>query len=266
MILKRVKFEKYDELYQLINEIDFFSQNNQVLYNLEEMSESVLINGKEIDIEINQQEYLDIVRTAQSKGESSIKIAKKLFSDFKYFDENGVETFMPTSLMYEKEFWTYLNLTVFFDVVREKYIEDSEDTDKLKGKIQRCYFNTGGISKIDRTGLRYLWVLADLTYFDGGFELTQIAWDFIDPFKAIQECVLGNNPYILKAFALAIKKLNCNPMIKKSKNPENRKIIPKHIRNYACSIFLDRFDDIEPLADILANQITIIMDKTSSSS
>ena len=264
MILKRIKFEKYDELYQLINEVDFFTENNQILNKIDDMSENVLIDGKTIDIDIKADDYLSIVRSSKTKGESSIAIAKKLYSDFMYMTDECQLSSLPTSLMYEKEFWTYMNLTIFFDVIKEKYIEDSEDTDKLKGKIQRCYFNTGGLSKIDRTGLRYLWVIADLTYYNGGFELTQIAWDFIDPFKAIQECVLGNNPYILKAFALAIKKLNCDPMIKKSKNPENRKIIPKHIRNYACSIVLDRFSEVEPLADIMAKQILIIMEKTSA--
>ena len=166
--------------------------------------------------------------------------------------------------MYEKEFWTYMNLTIFFVLIKSKYFEDLKDISKmsdkekksLKDKIGRLYFNTGGLSKLDRTGLRFLWVLADLTYYNNGYELLQIAWDFIDPFKAIQECVLGNNPYILKAFARAIQILECDPKIR---NTENRTLIPLHIRNYACNNFVDAYTNIDELGNILAEQIKIIM-------
>ncbi len=263
MILKRIKYSSYDELLNKLDTIDlesFFNKDtNTIVALVEDSSEKVLIDDKEVDLNININEYLEINSKAASAGESSIALAKKLYGDF-IIDGNRI----ATKLMYEKEFWSYMNLTIFFDLVKDKYFSDIKDigkmTDKekksLRDKIGRLYFNTGGLSKLDRTGLRFLWVLADLTYYNNGFELLQVAWDFIDPFKAIQECVLGNNPYILKGFAKAIQLLGCDPKIK---NVENRTLVPLHIRNYACNHFVDAYTDIDKLGEILSNQIKIIM-------
>lgn len=263
MTLKRIKYSSYDELLDKLDSIElesFFKKDtNSILSLVETSSEKIIVNGSEVDIEINIAEYENINKNAKNSGESSVAIAKKLYEDFVV---NGEK--VPTKLMYEKEFWAYMNLTIFFDLIKEKYFDDLKDISSmsdsekkaLRDKIARFYFNIGGLSKLDRTGLRFLWVLADLTYYNNGFDLLQVAWDFIDPFKAIQECVLGNNPYILKAFAKAIQILNCDPKIK---NHENRKIIPLHIRNYACNHFVDAYTDIEELGKILADQIQLIM-------
>ncbi len=256
MILKRIKYEKYDELFSKINPTNFF-KDDSLKTSLEAYSEDIRINNNLVDINIDIGKYNKIIEESTSKGESSILLAIELYKDFVY-KENGIEKKLPQYLMYEKEFWTYLNLTVFFEIIKRKYINDPEKVNysELRGKIERLYFNSGGTSRIDRTGLRYLWVLADLTVYNNDFELTRIAWEFIDPFKAIQECVLGTNPIILKAFTLAIKKMNYNPLIR---SKDNRKIIPRHIRNYACSIFLDGFDSVEKLSDELIQQINKII-------
>lgn len=263
MILKRIKYSAYDELLDKLDTIDlesfFKSDTNPIIPLVDDSSEKVLIDNQEVDLEINIDNYNEINKNAKSAGESSVLIAKQLYNDFVY---NGQR--IATKLMYEKEFWTYMNLTLFFDLIRDKYFDDLKDISKmsdkekklLKEKIGRLYFNTGGLSKLDRTGLRFLWVLADLTYYKDNFDLLQIAWDFIDPFKAIQECVLGNNPYILKGFARAIQILDCDSKIK---NTVNRTLVPLHIRNYACNHFVDAYTDIDELGDILAKQIKLIM-------
>ncbi len=263
MILKRIKYSAYDEILDKLDIIElesFFNKDtNPILSIIEESSEKILINEKEVDILIEIDEYYEINDNSKTAGESSVSLAKKLYEDFRVGGQK-----LATKLMYEKEFWTYMNLTIFFDLIKKKYFGDlhniSEMSDKekksLREKIGRLYFNIGGLSKIDRTGLRFLWVLADLTYYNNGYELLQIAWDFIDPFKAIQECVLGNNPYILKAFVRAIQILGCDTRIR---NPENRTLVPLHIRNYACNHFVDAYTDIDELGNTLAEQIKIII-------
>lgn len=252
MILKRVQINKYDELFEMIDVSNFFKKDkNEILNILEANSEVIKINDKPIEINLNIEEYEQLMELYPKKGDSSVAIAQKLYQDFRLGDVP-----LPKWLMYEKEMWTYLNLTIFFDLVQKKYIDFNEKKEQIKGKIERVYFNDGGLSKIDRTGLRWLWVIADLTTYEGNFELTKIAWDFIDPFKAIQECVLGNNDLILKALVIAIKKLNYDSRIR---NSINKTRVPKHIRNYACSIMLDSYNDLDVLAEELAQQISIIL-------
>ncbi len=251
MILKRIRYDKYDELYKMIDEKTFFKKDkNEILKIVEESSEEIKINNQSIDISLDPNKYENIVKNSTSSAESSIEIAKSLYEDF-VFDGKPV----PRSIMYEKEVWTYLNLTVFFDTIQNKYI-DLKDKKTLKGKIERNYFNEGPNSKIDRTGLRNLWVLSDLLFYNNNYELLEVAWSFYDPFKAIQECVMGRNPNILKAYALAIKKLDCNPKIK---NKVYKTVVPKHIRGYACQNCIDSVEEIETMADKIAEQINLIM-------
>lgn len=254
--LKRVSYSKYDELMDLIDIDVFFDKNKNKIYNeIENFSDPVLYNNGPINISINLDEYYDAVKESSKKGESSAKISKLLYRDFTL---NG--THLPDSIMYEKEIWTYLNFKVFFDLIKIKFINEDIDDDKLIGKIKRYYFNDGGLSKIDRTGLRYLWVLADILETKRSDDLIDIAIEFSDPFKAIQECVLGKNPIVLKAYALAIRKLNCDPRIKK---PYFKTLIPKHLRNHACSNFYDGYSDPNQLAELIAEQIKLILNNYS---
>ena len=249
VVLKRIKAEKWDSLLEMVDVSTFFDKRkNEILSIVESYSEEVLLNEEKIVIDINPNEYLNIVRSAPDKGASSIKIAEKLHKDFV---KNGKS--IPLGIMMEKELWTYLNLTVFFDVVNEKYCYDKKDG--IKGKIERTYFNYN--APIDRTGLRYLWNLAYSTNLNETYELTAIAWRFIDTFKAVHECLVGRNYNVLKAFALAIKKLDCDPRIK---NKNNRKLIPKHMRNFACPNMLETYSEIDELADTISEQMLLIMD------
>ncbi|MGN1295423.1 MAG: DUF6339 family protein [Bacilli bacterium] len=247
MILKKLTHEGYDELLSLVD-IDFF-ENQTFFDRIESLSENIIIDGNIVEINLDIDEYNEIIKKSESKGESSKLLAKKLHKDFVFQSEK-----LPRSIMYTKEIWTYLNLIFFKEIIKEKYFDDGKIS---VDKIRRYYFNDGGISKIDRTGLRYLWVLADLTYDeDMEYQLFDVAWDFIDPFKALQECLLGRNPLILKAFAKAILDLNCNATIK---NSINRKVVPKHIRNYACANLLDSYDSFTTLAEKMKEQIEIII-------
>lgn len=246
--LKRIKSDLYDELIKNIDYKNFFDKSqNEIYKNIEKYSEDLLIDGKEVIIEIDPDNYLSVVKN-HKKGDSSIKIAEMLHRDFIY---NGKH--IPLGIMLEKELWTYLNMTIFFDVTMEKYCYDRLTKD-MSGKIERTFFNKD--SKVDRTGLRYLWILADATEYEGNYELTEIAWKFIDTFKALHECVIGKSTFVDKAIALSFKKLNLDPRIK---NENNRRLLPLHLRNFACSNMIDSYDDVENLAGILANQISAIM-------
>ena len=247
--LKRIKYDKYDELISAIDTSRFLNkENNNLISNVDYYSEYNFIGDSKVIINLDPSEYIDIIRSSKSMGEASIEIAKKLHKELVLSGSP-----IPRCFLYEKEDWTYLNLTVFFDVVKEKYLYDKTN-ENVKGKILKYYFNND--NKIDRTGLRYLWVLADLTYFDNDYELTKIAWNFTDTFKAVQESEIGKNPSILKALALAIKKLNYDSRIK---NYVNRKLIPKHLRNFACPNMLDSYEEIIELSDVFSTQISILL-------
>lgn len=256
LTLKRISYDRYDELMGMINIDTFFDKTkNDILKRVEEFSDPVRYNGQPILISIDLDKYVNAINESNSKGEASAKIAKILYEDFTIEDKH-----LPDSIMYEKEVWTYLNLTAFFELTKMKFISEDADEDKLIGKIKRYYFNDGGLSKLDRTGLRYLWVLADILTTNKSSDLIDIAIEFADPFKAVQECVLGNNPMVLKAYALAIKKLNCDARLK---NHYFRKLVPKHIRNHACSNFYDGYSDPNQLADVIAKQIQLIFENYS---
>ncbi len=251
----RIDYNKYDQLIDYINVDNFFNRDSELSKKVSEYSQPVTIDNQPILIDIDIEQYYIILNNSKSKSESSVSISKLLFKDFTL---NGKP--LPESIMYEKEVWTYLNLTVFFELTKRKYIDGELDDEKLLGKIKRLYFNTGGLSKLDRTGLRNLWVLADALSTNGNNDLIDIAFGFYDPFKAIQECVLGNNKIVLKAYALAFKKLDFD---KRLKNAYFRKIIPKHIRNHACTNFYDGYDDANVLSEVIAKQMKLILETYS---
>lgn len=250
VVLKRIRYDIYDSLKDKIDVNTFLEKKrNSLVNNLDTYCEDIQIDNQKVILNINPEEYLKIIKTTKNMGEASIMIAEKLHKELIFNDKP-----LPLCYMYEKEVWTYLNLSVFFEVVKEKYLYDA-NKDSLKGKIEKYYLNAD--SKIDRTGLRYLWVLANLMVFNNSYELTGIAWKFIDTFKAVQESEIGKNPNILKALALAIKQLNFDPRIK---NENNRQLIPLHLRNYACPNMLDSYEEIIQLSKELANQMAVIMD------
>ena len=250
IVLKRIRYDVYDKLKDMIDIETFLDKKkNSLVNNLDTYCEDVLINNQKVIININPNEYILIIKNSKTMGEASVLIAEKLHREL-VFNNRPI----PLCYMYEKEIWTYLNLSVFFDVVKEKYLYDDKK-ESIKGKIEKYFFNSD--TKIDRTGLRYLWVLANSTVFENNYELTKIAWDFIDTFKAVQECEVGKNIVVLKALALAIKKLDLDPRIK---NKNNRQLIPLHLRNYACPNMLDSYEEVIALADTLSYQMKMIMD------
>ena len=249
--LRKIKYNEYDNLKNKIDITNFFDKSKNVILNvLEESSENVIFNNKEIKLNINPYEYLQIIRLNENKAEASAKIGELLHQQLRL--DNNV---LPNSILYEKEVWTYLNLKVFFDVIEERFFY-KKDNDNLKHKIEQYYFNCD--SKIDRTGFRYYWVLANTLYYNDAYDLVPIAMKFIDTYRAINESDIGKNSNILKAFVLSIKDLNYNNKIK---NEVNRLLIPLHLRNYACAHSLDSYgDDIVSLSQILSEQINIIIE------
>lgn len=252
IVLKRIRYDRYDELLDSVDFANFFANKNELERKATECSEPIVIDGQNVTIKIDTQKYLDIVKRASTSTEASIQLGIAIREDFVTYDDDGNPTPLPMNIMFSPEFWTYMNIVFLFDVVKERYIKDGTDADTLKGKIIRNYFNKG---KEDRTGLRYCWIIADALY-NGTYDLLPVGWSFIDPLKGIAECVLGRNKEVLQAFAKAVLFLGKDARIRNSKY---KTVIPKHLRSFACSNFVDSYETVDELALVFADQMLIAL-------
>ena len=255
--VKRIIKTKYDEICDLATK-DFFSNIEEIQKQVKNTSEFVEHNGKIIEVDINPEQYLCIIEEVNSRDINNpsaitdIELAKKLYEDFTIGNID-----IPDYILYEKEVWTYLNICIFYEVIcaRFKDIKTCKSSEK-EGKIKRLFFCKD--SKIDRTGLRWLWVLGNLTIDNiYGESLLETAKEFIDPVKAIYECCLGRNKIVFKGFIRAIQLIENNNLIRSSKY---KSLVPKHIRNSALMNVYESYFDIEELAQKISTDISLIID------
>jgi hypothetical protein len=168
-------------------------------------------------------------------------------------DIKSNEVDIPRNLLYEKEFWAYLSMTCFKDVVRELRLKDTGNI--TENKIKKFYFNAGEIS---RTGLLFLWVMVDRLNSEDDFEITHTAFEFVDPVKAVLERTMSKNPAILRAFVQGI--IN-NEKDAKFKSDKFRSKVPSHISCYASISMLDALDYEELIEIITQEQQAIISER-----
>ena len=248
--LQRIKKECFDELKNII--IEDFKSSGILSFNdelVEEYSAPLIINGKEVELEIDIVKYEKIVSEDAFVYTKMAKVGMELQKDF----ESATE-YIPRNIYHEKEFWAYLSLTLFKDVV--KGLRASLEEGKISAdKIKQYYFNIGETS---RTGLLFVWVMVDQLDSNGDFDIIHTAFEFVDPVKAILERTMSKNPQILRAFVEGIIRNGKNS---KFKSKEFKSKMPSHISCYASVSVLDALEYSE-LVDVIAEQQKAIITNT----
>ena len=255
VVLRRISYAKYDDF--IDNNINNFANINKDFFEKQwsNSTEDIIIGGKAVIVEIDVGRFTNLFDTIiKINNQNPMEAIDTNYAEMLYSCLT-INSNVPKYILYEKEVWAYLNCFVFFDVVKKRFFPD-EGWDKDTGRIKRVFFCDD--SNIDRTGLRWLWALADATYDDSNvFNLTRTARQFIDPVKALYERTMGTNRLVFKAYIRAIELLNYDVRIKSSKF---RSIIPTHIRNLATMKIYESYNSIEELAKIFASDIKTFLD------
>ncbi len=200
----------------------------------------VVVNGQVVEIDIDLEVYSSIVSADVFGYTKLAKIGMQLHKDLK-----SEMVAIPRNLLYEKELWAYLSMTVFKSIVKELRMKDD---DKITdNKIKQFYFNAGEIS---RTGLLFLWVMVDRLNSENDFDITHTAFEFVDPVKAILERTMSKNPNILRAFVQGIINNHKDP---KFKSDKFRSKVPSNISCYASVNVLDALT-YDELVDVITEQ------------
>ena len=256
--LKRISTGRYDEFNEKVLSMLPNISALKINENLSDFVEEIYINEKTLEFDIDIDKINSFLRSDDDFSYSvpmqvaDIKIAKYLYSVL------TLESSIPTQLLYEKEVWAYLNCFVFMDLVLNRYFRFDGDMNNTK-RVLRVILSDW--NAIDRTGLRWLWSLADATYNSYyQFSLTETAIRFVDPSKALYERSLGLNRIVFKAFVRAIQLLKFDWRIKSEKY---RSILVTHIRNLATLKIYEKYDSVEALAKIFAEDINSFITATS---
>ena len=244
--LHRIKREKYDDLLQLV--VNNFNQSGNLIFDAETVqsySEPIIIEGQNVEVDIDIDKYVEIASESGFGYTKFAKIGMCLHKDF-----NSEKLNIPRNIFYEKEFWTYISVIYFYDIVKMLRLQSEEKI--TENKIKQFYFNAGEIS---RTGLLFLWCMVDRLGSENDFEITHTAFEFVDPVKAILERTMSKNPDILRAFVQGI--IN-NGKSSSFKSDKYRSKVPSHISCYASISVLDALEYNELVEVITEQQKAII--------
>lgn len=231
LLLKRIKRTEFDDLMKLV--IERFEENGNIELSdeeLEKVSESVLIDGKHIKFDYDIGEYMKIVDSEEYTYNKLAKIGMKLHKDSK--DIDGVV--IPTNVLYEKEVWTYVSFKAFKEVIKKLRLDD--EAKMTSKKIEQYFFN---VRTRSRTGLLFIWTIIDMLQSENDEMISEVAFHFIDPVKAIYERVISRNPIVLRAFVDAIIKNDCDLRIA---SPKYRSKVPKNINCFARISMIDTYE------------------------
>lgn len=244
MVVKlcKVKKDQFDELKTSILKIFESSGDLNIPEGVvESYSEPIHIEGKCVEVDIDLDKYSSIVNEEGFLYTKQAKVGMELHKDLKSSAHQ-----IPRYLFYEKEFWAYLSLTAFKDIV--KGLRASLEVGKINAdKISRFYFNTG---KINRTCLLFIWVMIDQLDCENDFEIAHTAFEFVDPVKQALDYSMSKNPAILKAFTQGI--IN-NGKDSKFKSDKFRAKVSSHISCYASVSMLDALE-YDELVDVITEQ------------
>lgn len=245
--LRRIDKTRFDELMEKVLK-DFESTGTLSFDNelIESYATPLTVNGYIAEMYLDVDKYQAIANEETYGYTKLAKVGMALHNDFKCASVN-----IPRNVFYEKEFWAYLSLTYFKDVVkglRASLKEGQISADKIK----QFYFNAGTLS---RTGLLFIWVMVDRLNSADNFDVTHTAFEFVDPVKAILERTMSKNPMILRAFVQGI--IN-NGKDAKFKSKTFKSKMPSHISCYASVSVLDALEYDELVEVITEQQKAII--------
>jgi len=240
--LRRIDKTRFDELMEKL--LKEFEENGSLSIDdklIESYSVPVTVNGHIAEMYLDIDKYQAIADEEIFGYTKLAKVGMALHDDFKY-----TSVTIPRNVFYEKEFWAYLSLTHFKDVVkglRASLKEGQISADKIK----QFYFNVGTLS---RTGLLFIWVMIDRLNSADNFDVSHTAFEFVDPVKAILERTMSKNPMILRAFVQGI--IN-NGKDAKFKSKAFKSKMPSHISCYASVSVLDALE-YDELVEVIAEQ------------
>ena len=245
--LKRISKSVYDDLVNATE--DEFKKSEFLKINKDRVTnecEDVIVNGKKIEFDIDVEQINQITGSNNPNYIKNAKIAMILHKNIQ--DVNGTK--IPYNIMNEKEVWSYLNTCIFYEQIKKLYMP--KESDVTLDRIRRYYFNIASESKVSRTGFKFLWLMVDKLNSENEEEITRIAFECIDPVRAMFERKITRNPMILRAFVEAIIR-NGAEFKRKIKSPKYKSLVPKHINCYAAINMLDAYG-YEELVDVLAKE------------
>ena len=247
--LRKIKKACFDDLRKVI--VKNFETTGSLNFPeelIESNSETIVIDGKHIEMEIDLDKYLSIIKEPPPYNTRQAKVGMELYKDFK-----SANIQLPRYLFYEKEFWAYLSLTVFKDIVKglRKVLDENQAN---SNNIMQYYFNTG---KPTRTGLLFIWIMIDQLNGDD-FDVAHTAFEFVDPARQALEYTITKNPAIFSAF---IKGIINNNKDSKFKNKQYWVRACAHISCYASVNILDVLEYDELVDAITEQQKSIISEK-----
>lgn len=240
--LKRIKKEYFDDVLDTVAKNS--EKNKAIIVDneyVENFSEEITINGKEISIDIDKTKYDEAISKHHYGYSKLAEVAMLLHKDIKDVDGQII----PKNMLYEREIWAYLSLVIFKDLIIKLRIHDPKDI--TYDKIARFFFN---IKSISRTGLMFLWVMVDRLDSENETEITHTAFEFIDPVKAIFERTISKSPLLLRAFVEGIIQ---NKKDSKFKSDPYRRIIPNGVSCYEAVNMLEALDYAD-MVNVIAEQ------------
>ncbi len=240
--IKRIKRESLTELatnltLENYEKLEFFNKNsNEVELSTED------IDGKLINVYIEVDKYLEIARQEQFTKDANKKLAILLFNDLKKLN-------LPKYVFYQREFWSYMNIFVFKDIIKYLYFdkkfketEDEKDQDSKLNKYKRYFLNDVSISRISRSGFWFLWHMANKVYLPNEPNLINIAFDFITPVSAMIERNQGKNNDVLLSWLRVISMLD-EKYKSKINSPDFKFVIPTHLNNLSVIFSLESLNE-----------------------
>lgn len=249
-LLRKIKKDKFDDLKNSV--IETFESTGMLFFPdelIESSSEPVLLAGRQLEIEIDMDKYLSIINEPPPYYSRQARVGMELYKDFRSTSEK-----LPRNLFYEKEFWAYMSLTIFKDVVKglRKVLDENQPT---SNNIMQYYFNTG---KPTRTCLLFVWIMIDQLGGGDDFEMAHTAFEFVDPARQALEYTITKNPAVFSAF---IKGIINNGKDSKFKNKKYWVKACAHISCYASVSMLDALDYDDLVSVVSEQQAAIIADK-----
>lgn len=239
--LKKIKSDEVGPLLErCLSDYKKFNKLSITKEELDEISENITYESKKLAVDLDVDNYNKIVHSDLSQAKKKSQLCYLLNNEFK--EINGYH--IPFSVAFSKDVWTYLNLAYFKDMIMDLLFEEDDDP-YYKGRIERYYFNMG--SNITRTSFRFFWYFGYML--DSDPDRLDVAWEFIDPVKAVFERVLARNPSVFKAFVDGIA---INGKDDRFKSNKFRLLIPKNFNSYAAVTLLDCID-YEELVNTVAN-------------
>lgn len=248
--LRKIKKACFDDLRKVI--VKNFEATGSLNFPeelIESNSETIIIDGNCIEIDIDIDKYKRIITENTYDYTKFAKIGMALHKDLKSDTVN-----IPRNIFYEKELWAYLAMTVFCDVVWALKLEGKGTV--TGDKISKIYFSMG---EMTRTSLYFWWVMVDRLSSEDDYDITHTAFEFVDPVKAmIERSSMSKNSNIPRAFVQGI--IN-NGKDSRFKSDRFRSKVPSHIKCYASVSILDALEYSELVEVIAEQQKAIISEK-----